>query len=327
MVMPSEIISQIIYAAVFVAVLLLVEGIYLITRSSSRSHLATERRLRQEAPAQFRAPRVDLRRQQLTNYGPVSNLIVSLFPSIGPYLAQTRDGRISPAVAAFVALAGSVFVTLLLIFGFLIPITISMGAGVVVGFGFPMVVVGVIISGQKKKLVEQLPIAVDLVARGLEAGHPVSVALSLVGKEMDAPVGPAFRTALEEINFGLDRKVALNNMARKYPDPNLRFFVAAVEMQRETGGDLAAVLRNLSRVIRKRENIRKKALALSAEGRATAILVGALPFVLIGAISMMHPTYYTDTMDAPSFWPLMILAFVLWGLGMAWIWKMTDIKV
>ncbi len=325
--MSTIIITQLIYVLVFIAVLLAVEGAYLMSRSISRSHQATERRMREEMSQPTRRSQRKVHRHQKTDYGPVSAIIVKVFPAISPYLAQIQGGRISPAIAASFGFIAAIVLAIILQLLFNLPMFAALGAGHLVGLGCPMAVVSIIISSQRQKLTEQLPIAIDLVARGLEAGHPVSVALGMIGTELEAPVGPAFKQALEEVNFGLDRKIALNNLATKYPDTNLRFFVAALEMHRETGGDLAGVLRNLSTVIRKRENLRKKALALSAEGRMTAFLVGGLPFVVIAAIVSRNAEYYTDVFDEPSFWPMMALAFILWAAGITSIWRMTNIKV
>lgn len=325
--MTSTVVAQVIYASVFVGVLLAVEGIYLILRSSTRTQKAAERRMREKTKQPTREPRMNLRREQQTGYGPFSSIIVTLFPSIVPFLAQVQEGRISPALAAALVMAETVVVVLVMQLLLDVPPTIVVAVGFSIGFGIPMLIVSGIISSQSRKLAEQLPNAIDLVARGLEAGHPVSVALGLIGQELEEPLGPAFQDAMAEINFGLDRKIALDNVADKYPDANLRFFVAALEMHRETGGDLAGVLRNLSRVIRKRENLRKKAIALSSEGRMTAFLVGGLPFVMISGIYFLQPEYYTSAMDDPSFWPYMTTAFVLWAIGITWIWRMTKIKV
>ena len=172
----------------------------------------------------------------------------------------------------------------------------AIAIGFMGGVGLPIVFLSITMASGQKKFAEQLPTAVDL-----------------VGKEMDEPIGPAFRQAMEEINYGLDREVALRNIALKYPDSNLRFFIASVEMQRETGGNLVGVLRNLSRVIRERENMRRKAHALSAEGRLTAFLVGGLPFAVMAVISMMSPSFYSSAADDPMFIPIMALGFILWA--------------
>lgn len=324
---PQAIVSQLIYVLVFLAVLFGIEGIYLMMHSNSKTRQATERRMRAEIARPLRDSPVNLRRHQIRRYGPVSAVIVRWFPNVGPYLAQIQGGQISPAMALSAGAIMATVITVLLFFVVQLPYYVAGGVGFLLALVIPLFAVNILMGGQHKKLAEQLPVAIDLVSRGLEAGHPVSVALGLVASELDAPIGPAFQIALAEMNYGLNRKTALGNLAAKYADTNLQFFVAALEMHRETGGDLASVLRNLSRVIRKRDMLRRKAFALSAEGRMTAFLVGGLPFVIIAAIYSMRPEYYTSVMDDEMFWPSMSLAFLLWGLGLFWIWRMTNIKV
>ncbi|PWE18590.1 hypothetical protein DDZ18_03020 [Marinicauda salina] len=318
--------NQVIYAMVFIAILLGVEGMFLLVRSSSRARQAVERRMREESTAPEVQRGASLRRGAETSYGPISDLIVRLFPSIAAFLAQT-ESRASPALLAAGALLLAIVVTLLLQALVGLPPLPALGVGLLCGLGVPILGVNILVGVEKAKFRSQLPNAIDLVARGLEAGHPVPVALGLVGKEMDSPIGPAFRQAIDEINYGLDRAVALRHVAEKYPDPNLRFFIASIDMQRETGGNLVSVLKNLTRVIRERENMRKKAFALSAEGRMTAFIVGSLPFIVIGAIFMLNPDYYMRVLDRVSFIISMVAAFSLWGAGLFWIWRMVNVKV
>lgn len=319
--------EQLVYAAIFIAVLFLIEGVYLLMRSLRGTSSTVERRMKEESAKTIEErAKLSARRQHEADYGPLSELVVNAFPTVGAYIARSGT-TMSPALLAGMALLAAVVIAFLSQALFGVTLLAGVAFGFLGGVGFPMVMLSMSLSGGQKKFSEQLPTAIDLVARGLEAGHPVTVALDLVGKEMDEPIGPAFRQALEEINYGLDREVALRNIAKKFPDPNLRFFIAAVEMQRETGGNLVGILKNLSRVIRERENMRRKALALSAEGRLTAFIVGSLPFLTGGVISLISPGFYASAMDDPMFWPLIMLGFILWALGIFIIWRMVNLKV
>ena len=106
-----------------------------------------------------------------------------------------------------------------------------------------------------------------------------------------------------------------------------RFFVAALEMQRETGGNLVEVLTKLSEVIRARANMRKKVIAISSEGKLTAFVVGGLPFAIALIINVLNPGYYTDVMDHPLFFIQIGTAFLLWAMGIYMIWKMVNFKI
>lgn len=324
--MSNIIAEQLLYAVIFITVLLLIEGVYLFMRSISKTRTTVDRRLREETSNVEERARVSIRRQEMGEYGPLSDVIVGLFPTVGAYLARSGS-NLSPAILAGMAFIAAIIITILAQALMGVALIGAIAIGFIGGIGLPIILLSFTMAGGQKKFSEQLPIAVDLVARGLEAGHPVTVALDLVGREMDAPIGPAFQQAMEEINYGLDREVALRNVAFKYPDPNLRFFIAAVEMQRETGGNLVGVLRNLSRVIRERENMRRKAHALSAEGRLTAFLVGSLPFLVMGAISLLSPDFYSGGAEDPMFYPIMALGFIMWALGIFIIWRMVNLKV
>jgi tight adherence protein B len=151
--------------------------------------------------------------------------------------------------------------------------------------------------------------------------------MNLVAREMADPIGSQFGTALDEINLGRDRAVALRDVAARFPSPEFLFFIAAIEMQREAGGNLVGILDNLIKIIRERSNMKKKAFAVSAEGRLTAVIVGALPFLLLAYLLVFNPDFIMGSVDDPMFWPLMIGAFLNWGVGMVMIAKLVNIKV
>jgi tight adherence protein B len=180
---------------------------------------------------------------------------------------------------------------------------------------------------QQRLFGEQLVPAIDLISRGLQAGHPAAVALEMVAREMADPIGTEFGLAIDEINYGLERSVALNNIAKRFPNGDLRFFNSALEVQRETGGNLVGVLNNLSSVIRERRAMRKKVWALSSEGRFTALIVGILPFAMLLVISAINPGYYTENIDDPNFILGMSIPVVFYILGMYTIWKMVNIRI
>src|SRR5262249_39613513 len=157
--------------------------------------------------------------------------------------------KITPARAAMYCTA--VFVAVL---GALtlapVPFLLQLGVALLFAYGVPFLVLQVTVSTQRQKFNEQLPDAINLITRGLQAGHPVPVALNLVAREMADPIGSQFGQALDEINLGRDRALALRDVATRFPSPEFLFFIAAIEMQRESGGNLVGILDNLTKVIR-----------------------------------------------------------------------------
>ena len=134
----------------------------------------------------------------------------------------------------------------------------ALGAAIALGFGLPFVILNFAVDRERKKFSAQLPDAINLITRGLQAGHPVPVALNLVAREMADPIGGEFGHVIDEINFGRDRGVALREVSKKYPDPDFMFFLSAIEMQRETGGNLVGILDNLTKIIREAHTYAEK---------------------------------------------------------------------
>ena len=181
------------------------------------------------------------------------------------------------------------------------------------GFGLPLQIVRIIRSRRQKKFSEQLPEALDIIVRGLRSGHPVSVAFSLVGRELQDPIGSEFGITIDEMTYGLDMTRALRNLADRVGIPDMSLLVTAVALQSSSGGNLGEVLSNLSRVLRDRFQLRRKVRALSAEGRFSAIGLAILPVIIGGAIFAQNPNYYLAVWNEPVFLPA-IYGLVVWSI-------------
>ena len=153
---------------------------------------------------------------------------------------------------------------------------------------------------------KQLPDALDLMSRALKAGHTFSGAMRMVADEFENPIGVEFRTTLEEINFGMDVDRALANLQARMDVSDLKFFIVSVNIQRETGGNLAEIISNIARLVRERFTLFGKVRVLSAEGRISALLLSALPFFISGVLYVINPGYMS------LLWTTEI------GQGMAW---------
>jgi tight adherence protein B len=172
-----------------------------------------------------------------------------------------------------------------------------------------------------------LPEALDLIGRGLRAGHAFPSAIQMVGQEMPEPLGSEFRYTFDEINFGVNVQSALQNLARRVPITDLRFFVIAVLIQRETGGNLSEVLENISKIIRDRLKLFGRIRTLSAEGRFSALILTLLPFGTLALLYLIDPeltsTLWTDETGIKLVYGSLFFMF----LGTMWIRKIIRIRV
>jgi tight adherence protein B len=161
-------------------------------------------------------------------------------------------------------------------------------------------------SQRMAKFERQLPEALELVSRALRAGHAFSVGLKLVGDEAADPIGIEFRRVFDEVSMGVALTQALKNMTDRLDCVDLRFFVTAVLVQRETGGNLAEIIDSLAGLIRRRFELLLKVTALSAEGRFSGIILFCLPLVVGSALYMMNPEYmsilFTDPIGQKCSW-------------------------
>ena len=179
----------------------------------------------------------------------------------------------------------------------------------------------------RKRMEEQFPVAVDVFVRGLRAGHPIAAALELLTVEMPDPIGSQFGIVVDEITYGAELRDTLQAMADRWGLDDMRMFVVSLSVQSETGGNLAEILENLSRVIRERQSMMLKVRALSSEGRMTAIMLTALPILAFAGLFIANPAFYLDVSDDPAFVPGFLGLIMLYLIGYFTIRRMVDLKV
>jgi tight adherence protein B len=178
-----------------------------------------------------------------------------------------------------------------------------------------------------QQLERQLPDAADLIARALRAGHSFPATLGMVGDELPQPLGGEFRIAFDEINYGVSMNDALLNLVNRVPVDDIRYFVIAVLIQREAGGNLAEILNNIGAIIRDRLKLLGKVRVLSAEGRMSAWVLGLLPFAIIAALSMLNPTYCKVFWQDPMGQKLAGIALCSMLSGIVWLRRSVRIRV
>lgn len=178
-----------------------------------------------------------------------------------------------------------------------------------------------------KEFQRQLPDALELVARALRAGHAFSVGMKMVGDEFSDPIGPEFGRAVEEISFGIDVAEALKNLTKRIECVDLGFFVTALIVQRETGGNLAEILESISHLIRQRFELLGRVSALSAEGKLSAYVLLALPFLLGMVLWYLNEAYMQLLWTDPLGTTMLAVGGVMMAIGTVMMKKMILIKV
>jgi tight adherence protein B len=178
-----------------------------------------------------------------------------------------------------------------------------------------------------QKFEELFPEAIDTLARAVRAGHAFTTALELIANELSEPVASEFRKLFEEQKFGLPVRDALMNLAERVPLVDVKFFVTAVMLQRETGGNLAEILDNLSYVIRERFKIMRQVRVYTAQGRLTMMLLMGLPPVIVITMLLTSPAFIRPLFSDPIGHFLVVAGIVLQTLGYFVIRKIIRIQV
>jgi tight adherence protein B len=198
---------------------------------------------------------------------------------------------------------------------------------VVLGAVLPVMALNFRATRQKKKMQEQFPVALDVFVRGLRAGHPIAAALDLLTVEMPDPIGSQFGIVVDEVTYGAELRDALQSMAERWDLDDMRMFVVSLSVQNETGGNLAEILENLSKVIRERQSMMMKVRALSSEGRMTALMLTGLPIFTFVMLFLFNPRFFLDVANDPMFLPGFAFLIVLYLVGFFTIRRMVDLKV
>ena len=317
--------TPIIYGLIFVAVLLLVEGIYLLVFGKSISlNNKVNRRLALLDKGGRREEVLEQLRKEATQHMNARGI-----PLYSLLAEKARKGNIafSPAaligVMALLSAVAFVGMTLASQAGLAVRIALSVGMGVGAVYFW--------VSGKASKRIklaeEQLPEAVELMVRSLRVGHPFSSAIQIVAKEVADPLGSEFGIIADEAAYGRNVADSLRDMAERMDMQDLRFLAVAVSIQQTSGGNLAEILDGLSKVIRARFRLFRRVSAITAEPRWSGIFLSAFPIVVLVIIQIVAPDYYDAVEDTPAFIPTAIVVFALLGANMLFMKIMTTIKV
>jgi tight adherence protein B len=200
-------------------------------------------------------------------------------------------------------------------------------AAVVLGLLLPVMRLRWMRQRRLNKISAQLPDALDLICRSLRAGHAFSTCLAMVGHEAPEPIASEFKTTFDEITFGMSTKNALLNLAHRVPVGDIRYLVIAVVIQLETGGNLTELLYLLSGLIRERFKLFAKVRVLAAEGKLSAYIMLALPFLVAGALQVVNPKYISVLFDTEEGRRVVSISLFMMVVGTLWMWRTVKIKV
>ncbi len=323
-----------VYGAIFLAALLLVEGLYYVFAAGRGGRDAANRRMKMlEGGATTREVFNTLRRNPRD-----SNVLLGPFNGITERLEELiKQTGLTITVSRVLMIMGALTMVMFFVFimitqggvvaGNFTGVAISLALSGCVGILGPYVFLKMKKGHRLKMFAEQLPDALDIMVRSLQAGHPVSAAMTLVTKEMPDPIGTEFGIAVDEMTYGLELREALASLGDRVAVEDYQYVVVSINIQHETGGNLAEVLEGLSKVIRARFRMFKKIRAISAEGRLSAKVLAIIPFGFAAFTYISKPSYYLDAVDDPLFWPLVGAALGLELAGIYIMYKLVNFRV
>ncbi|MDX8441622.1 type II secretion system F family protein [Mesorhizobium australafricanum] len=299
-----------IYVVAAASVILAGEAFYL-SLASRRSRLAAVnhrlRRLADEAPAEQTLQSL-LRERGLTDSGD----FVFGFVWLNRLYTQSGVTGNPMTFAASFLLAGLALA--LLFWSFLrLAAPTAFIIFLVVGLALPLLALRRTRKKRILKFSKQLPDALDMMVRSLRAGHPASVAIGLVAREMPDPLGTEFGIVADEITFGLSMEQAVRKLSERVGFEGLHLLSISLSIQSKTGGNLTEILSKLSSVLRERQKLRIKIRALSSEGRVSAWIISLFPFVMFLILQLIAPSYYGQVWGSPIILPIFLI-FGFWAL-------------
>ncbi|HEX3423544.1 MAG TPA: type II secretion system F family protein [Sphingomicrobium sp.] len=225
-----------------------------------------------------------------------------------------------------ICLGALVFITVALVFRGA-PFVLSLLLGMIVGIGGPHFVIGKMIKRRVNKFTTNFPDAIELMVRGLRSGLPITETLGIVASEIQGPVGVEFRIVADKMKIGRTMEAALQDTADRLGTAEFQFFVITLAIQRETGGNLAETLSNLADVLRKRAQMKLKIRAMSSESKASAYIVGSLPFVVFTLVWMINPHYMAGFFSDQRLMVAGMGGLVWMGIGAAIMAKMVNFEI
>lgn len=299
-----------IYVVAAASVILAGEAFYLSLTRRRSQHAAVNYRLRRladEAPAEQTLQSL-LRERGLTGSGDFASNFIWLNRL---YTQSGITGNPMTFAVSFLFAGLGLALLLWFLIGVSTPAAFLIFLGV--GFALPLLVLRRACKKRISKFARQLPDALDMIVRSLRAGHPASVAIGLVGREMPDPLGTEFGIVADEITFGLSMEQAVRKLSERVGFEGLHLLSISLSIQAKTGGNLTEILANLSSVLRERQKLKLKIRALSSEGRVSAWIISLFPIVMFLILMVVAPSYYGKVWGNPVIVPVFTI-FGAWAL-------------
>lgn len=312
----------------FLAVVMLLEGLYLLWNDTGSPEIRRIReRLHLLASGEPRLGQGALVRERKLSHVPLVHDLLAMIPksdALDGLLLQAGARQTLAMLLATCVLVALLALTAATVAGWWWPSVLAAG---LLGALAPVLRLRWLRTRRLDRITAQLPDALDLINRALRAGHAFSAALSMVGSQAQEPIASEFKATFDEINFGISTRNALQNLARRVPTTDMRYFVIAVSIQLETGGNLAGLLGVLATLIRERFKLLNKVRVLAAEGKLSAYILVALPFVVAGAIQVLNPKYMSVLFADPTGVKVIAGALLLMLTGIFLLWRIINIRV
>ena len=313
---------------IFIFTLALIEGgYYALRKIRSGEKREVLRRLRGYPTKEYEREIIDIMRKSMLSEVPWLNRMLLSIRWTDKLSRMIEQSGTESTLGVFILLSivlasGGFVIGLWVASNALLSLIIAFFLGV-----FPFLYVYLKKKRRMEKFQRQLPDALDLIARALKAGHAFTGGLKMVGDELGEPVGTEFEKTLNEINFGSGIPEALKGLTQRVDCPDLRFFIISVIIQRETGGNLAEILAKIAYLIRERFKLQNRVQVLSAEGKLSAIILIAIPFVIALALSVLNPVYIKTLFVDPVGKVLVAFALLMMAIGIVVMKRMIEIKV
>lgn len=310
----------------FLLLMILVFVVLLYFLKPTSMEKAVEEQLATIEGVQSGGERSNILRQDTVRSG-----VLEDFARLLPWAAGTarlikQSGRDWSAgvVTAICAIAGVISYWIASLFTDIVAIDAAIAVGVAVA---PYVYLYIVREIRFKQFSNLLPEAVDLMSRGLRAGHSISAVLEMVGNEIAEPIGSEFRALQGEQSLGLPMRDSLRNLVERVPIADLRFLATAILLQKESGGNLAQILDKTSNVLRERARLRGQLAIYTAQGRITGYILGAAPFIMFGIISLVNHNYEKPLFTDPFGIKMLYFGLGMMVIGILAIRKIIDIEV
>ena len=318
-------IAPLVYIMIFVAVVVLVEGIYMLAFGKSiRMNNRLSRRMALLEKSNDREQVLEQLRKEMNQH--LKSRGIPLYTVLAKK-AQRANIAFSPGQLVLLMFGATVIAFLGMSFATNTGSLVRAALSVAMGFGGVYFWVNSKAKKRMALLEEQLPEAVELMVRSLRVGHPLTSAIGIVAKEVADPLGTEFGVIADEAAYGRNVADSLKNFAERMDNQDIRFLSVAVNIQQSSGGNLAEILDGLSKVIRARFKLFRRVAAITAEAKWSGMFLSAFPVIALVLILIFKPNFYDDVMQTSAFVPACIFVAVFLVMNVVFMKVMTNIKV